>query len=102
MKTLIISAALAAISTAAMSQPSTPQCAERSSVIVMLEERYGEIRLGYGLTSDGFALEVFVSSETGTFTVTTTNANGVTCIRAYGESFQVLTEFLNPAKGDQL
>ena len=44
-------------------------------------------------------VEVFASDETGTWTITVTTPNGMTCLVASGQSFEALAEAL-PAKGN--
>lgn len=65
-------------------------CADRDTVIERLEQTYSEVLTAGGLqkTRTGQSvLEVWSSSETGTFTVLLTNANGMTCIVAAGTDF---------------
>ena len=52
-----------------------------------------------GLGSNNAVIEVFASDETGSWTITVTKANGVTCLVASGQNFQTLAEVL-PAQGD--
>ena len=73
-------------------------CAPRQSVIEQLASGYGETRQSIGLGADGIVVEVFASTATGTWTITATLPNGLTCMVASGESFESLTEAL-PAPG---
>ncbi len=70
----------------------TRQCAERRAVVAELADKYGEQRQSIGLTSDQGLVEVFASARTGTWTITVTLANGMTCLVAAGESYERITE----------
>lgn len=72
-------------------------CAPRDVVLNHLSERFGESRQSIGMGQDGHVIEVFASLETGTWTITVTLPNGVTCLVASGESFENLAEA--PAPG---
>lgn len=77
-------------------QAQTPNCAPRPDVLQRLAETYGETRRGIGLAQQGTVMEVFASDETGTWTITLTLPNGLTCLIAAGEAFEVLAEALPP------
>lgn len=70
-------------------------CAMRTGMVKMLDEKYKEQRVGYGLANRTM-LEVFVS-EKGTFTVLGSDPNGVSCIIAAGRDWQ--TEALKKGTG---
>lgn len=72
-------------------------CAERTLVIDRLAERYGESRQSIGLGTDNAVVEVYASLETGTWTITVTLPNGLTCLVASGQAFERLDEELTPA-----
>ena len=74
-------------------------CAQRPMVLERLAEGYGETRRSIGLGANNAIVEVFASSETGTWSITVTLPTGVTCLVASGESFETLAETL-PAQGD--
>lgn len=74
-------------------------CAPREAVVARLAERYGESRQSIGLGANNAVMEVFASGETGTWTITVTTANGVTCLVASGQAFEAIAEAL-PAKGN--
>lgn len=67
-------------------------CAKREKVIAQLEGKYAEQLTAGGLhatdTKTTF-VEVWTSSETGTFTVLLTNPRGLTCIVASGTDWFV-------------
>lgn len=74
-------------------------CAPRDLVLQRLSEGYGETRQAIGLGANNAVIEVFASA-TGSWTITVTMPNGVTCLVASGEAFETLAEAL-PAKGEQ-
>ncbi len=75
-------------------------CAPREVVVERLASSYGESRQSIGLAADNAMLEVFASTETGTWTITLTTAGGPTCMVASGYSFETLIEALpRPGKG---
>lgn len=74
-------------------------CAPRDVVVDRLAERYGESRQSMGLGSNNAVVEVFASEETGTWTITVTSVNGLTCMVASGQSYEDLDEAA-PVKGN--
>ena len=76
-----------------------PNCAPRERVVERLADKYGETRQSIGLGANNAVVEVFASSDTGSWTITVTTANGLTCLVASGQSFETVAEAL-PAKGN--
>lgn len=74
-------------------------CAPRDVVVDRLAQRYGETRQSMGLGANNAVIEVFASDETGSWTITVTSANGITCLVASGQAFEALAENL-PAAGN--
>lgn len=75
-------------------------CAPREVVLDRLSEKYGESRRGIGLVQQGSVMEVFASDDTGTWTITVTLPNGMTCLVASGQSYETLAE-ATPARGEK-
>ncbi|MEJ6399006.1 hypothetical protein [Yoonia sp. 208BN28-4] len=67
-------------------------CADHATVVARLAEGYGESRQAMGLTNANTILEVFASSETGSWTITITAPGGPTCLVSAGQGFQLLDE----------
>ena len=65
-------------------------CAQREMVLDELTGRYGEEVRGMGLAHQNRIVEVFVSEETGTWTITVTSPNGMTCLMAAGQHFATM------------
>lgn len=84
----------AATSTPALAQQN---CAERGAVVERLAEKYGESRQSIGLGTQGRVMEIFASTETGTWTITVTTPNGMTCLVASGQAFENVDEVVQPA-----
>jgi len=95
MSRLLAYAAIALV--AANTAEAQQNCAERAVVIESLAERYGETRQTIGLGENNHVVETFASVETGTWTITVTLANGVTCLVASGTGFEHVEEALKPA-----
>ncbi|MFW2543392.1 hypothetical protein ACN2XU_12175 [Primorskyibacter sp. 2E107] len=77
----------------------TQNCAPRDKVVSRLADKYGETRQSMGLGANNHMMEVYASLETGSWTITVTTAQGVTCLVASGQAFEELAEAL-PPKGD--
>ncbi|PYG30593.1 hypothetical protein [Pelagimonas varians] len=71
-------------------------CAPRDKVVERLAVKYGETRQSMGLGSNNAMMEVFASPASGSWTITVTMANGVTCLVASGQAFEELAEALPP------
>ncbi len=72
-------------------------CAEHSSVVEQLEQKYGETRQSIGLAANNQVVEVFASTETGSWTIIVTRPSGIACMVAAGQAFEVVNEELSPA-----
>ncbi|MEM8542282.1 MAG: hypothetical protein AAGF25_15115 [Pseudomonadota bacterium] len=83
-----------------MSAPAfASSCAPRDMVVERLASKYGESRQSMGLGANNAVVEVFASEETGTWTITVTSTEGVTCLVASGQAYETLAEVL-PADGN--
>jgi hypothetical protein len=74
------------------------QCAPRDTIATNLATQFGESRRIIGLAQDNTVMELY-AAETGTWTLTVTLPNGMTCLVAAGNSFEATADTL-PAKGD--
>lgn len=91
--------AVALMAAPSVAQPSG-NCATRDRVVTRLAEGYGETRQSIGLGANNSIVEVFASSETGTWTITVTTPAGLTCLVASGQAFEAISEGLETAKED--
>ncbi|KIC26280.1 hypothetical protein [Leisingera sp. ANG-M6] len=99
--TFALPLALAAVTMAAA--PAAAQsrnCAPRDAVIKRLAEKYGESRQSIGMGQQGMVMETFASADTGSWTITVTTPNGMTCLVASGQSYEVLAEALPNTDSD--
>jgi len=91
-KTIFALAALTLAAAPAIAE--NRNCAPRDMVIKRLAEKYGESRQSIGMGQQGMVMETFASGETGSWTITVTTPNGMTCLVASGQSYEVLAEAL--------
>ena len=59
-------------------------CAPREALVAQLEKSYGEILSARGLQGPNALIEVFASSESGSFTVLMSRPDGISCIVSTG------------------
>lgn len=79
----------------------SPQnCGPRDVILERLAQSYGESRQSIGLGGNNSLVEVFASDDTGSWTITMTLANGMTCLMASGQAFESLAEALPAAEKD--
>lgn len=79
----------------AQSQPAQPQCGKREIFVQSLNEDYKENRVAVGLGRNNVLMELYVSKESGSWTVLGSSANGeFSCIIADGQAFQIVDEEL--------
>ena len=97
MKLTSVLIAAAALLAPSLSQAQGQNCGNRDLVVERLTTKYGESRQSIGMAPKGRVVEVFASQETGTWTITVTMPNGITCLVASGQSFENLDEPVAPA-----
>ena len=83
-------AVLLAMTTDVAAAPPGRSCGPRDTVVSRLAEGYGETRRSVGLATDQSMIEVFASSDTGSWTITVTEPGGLTCLVASGGAFEDL------------
>ncbi|THH36029.1 hypothetical protein E4Z66_13260 [Aliishimia ponticola] len=93
-KTFAIGFGLIALTAGTAMAQNARNCAPREAVIDRLASGYGESRQSMGLGTNNQVVEVFASDETGTWTITVTMPNGLTCLVASGQAFEELVEAL--------
>ena len=89
---LLATSALILMGTSAIAQ--NRNCGPRDAVVERLTTGYGESRQAVGPGSNNAVVEVFASDETGSWTITVTMPNGLTCLVASGQAFELLDEEL--------
>ena len=91
---MIRSLALAALSlgVAAPVLAADPQngrtCAPRAEIVSLLTEQYREMPMGTGVSESGDAAFEMFRSTSGSWTITMTTTNGMTCVMAAGRDWQ--------------
>jgi len=96
---LTAAAALFIATTSQASAQGTRNCGPRDAVVERMATGYGETRQSVGIGSNNAMVEVFASDETGSWTILVTQANGLSCLVASGQSFEEVAEAL-PALGN--
>ena len=71
-------------------------CAPRDMVLERLETKYGESRQSVGLGANNMVVETFASADTGSWTITVTRPDGMTCLVASGQSYETVAETAQP------
>ncbi|NNE80751.1 MAG: hypothetical protein HKN18_10820 [Silicimonas sp.] len=94
---LAVLALTAAVALPGMSMAQGQNCGNRDKVVERLSTKYGESRQSIGMAPKGRVVEIYASLETGTWTITVTMPNGITCLVASGQSFENLDEPIEPA-----
>ncbi|SFR40781.1 hypothetical protein [Litoreibacter janthinus] len=91
-------AALVSASDGAVAQARN-MCAARDVVLEKLTQQYGETRRSMGLAANNGIVELHASGATGSWTITVTHPNGLTCLVAAGTSFETVDEELPASLG---
>lgn len=94
MKSLMLAAVVAMTAASAFAQ--TRQCVERETATTYLAEKYGESVQGIGMMPGGLVMEIWANVETGTWTVVSTQADGMTCLIASGDAFERMDKEASP------
>lgn len=81
---LITGALVALTATAAGAQ----NCADRDMVATRLVDGFGEYVQGGGVAANHLYLEVWANTETGTWTITMTTPDNLTCVMASGQHYE--------------
>ena len=65
-------------------------CGQRAQIVGQLRARFGEEVRAVGLAGQTRIVEVFASAETGSWTITVTSVDGVTCLIASGQHYEAI------------
>ena len=68
---------------------SAQQCADRADIVAQLAAKYHESQRFIGLTESGQLVEAF-AAKSGSWTILVSSANGVSCVVASGQRFEVV------------
>ena len=89
MKTYILSAALAVLTTAALAEEATLQCGDADIVAPALAEDYGEHAAWSGKDTDGLIITLYLNPSTKTWTIFGAGDGGKACMFFSGETFSL-------------
>ena len=97
--TAILTALILGSSFIAPAASAQPICGSHNTVSDKLKKSYSEAPVSMGLTMGGGIIEVFASEE-GTWTMVITQPNGVSCLIAVGQDWEILPkpEMISGAK----
>ena len=71
-------------------------CGARESLVERLEVRFKESETAFGITGNGMVAELFVSAE-GSWTLVLTRPDGISCLMAAGQNWEMLPPDMNTA-----
>ncbi|MDW3208164.1 MAG: hypothetical protein R8L07_21735 [Alphaproteobacteria bacterium] len=74
-------------------------CGLRDSVVERLKIGFNETEAGYGVTGSGMVAELFVS-DSGSWTIVITRPDGISCLVAAGQSWEMKPEIAKKAAPD--
>ena len=94
MSALMMATGLLIATTANAAAQQVRNCGPRPQVVERLTSNYGETRQSIGLGANNSLIEVYASPSTGSWTITMTRADGLTCLIASGQSYETLVEAL--------
>ena len=86
--------------TAHMAGAQGRNCADHAAVVERLAVHYKESRQVLAQNGGNGVLEVFASTETGTWTITITRPDGLTCIVAAGDNYQFVADSIPISEKD--
>ena len=69
-----------------------PNCAPPQVVVERLVNGYGERRVSIALGAGGTLVETWANLQSGTWTVVVTQPDGLACMVASGQSFELINE----------
>ena len=87
MRKMTITALAAAVSTAGAAN-AQQACADRDQITTRLESKYGESFAGGGLRNAKSIYEVWMSEDSGTWTIIMTKPDGQACVMAAGTNWR--------------
>ena len=74
-------------------------CVPRRVMVEQLWDQYGETRRSIGLSGHSALVETFANDQSGSWTIVVTTPDGLTCLVASGQAFELLNDEL-PQAGD--
>ena len=96
MKIIIFAISVLLLTTQAQAQRF--YCGKYEHIVKNLKEKYGEVPRGIGIINDQQLIQLFVSEETGTWTLVRSIKNGPACFLGAGQGWQT---FKKPLPGKE-
>ena len=93
---LAIAAEMLICPTASAAQP--PICLEHDDATIILDRHYQEQQIGIGLANMGSSVVELYVSESGSWTILVTRADGLSCVMAAGEDWSISAPDSRPEK----
>lgn len=78
-----------------------PQCNERDKVLGLLNKKYQEQPVAFGVTNTGGLIEVLTADGGKTWTIILSMSDGISCLLAAGEGWRWLKR-VKPEVGDKI
>ena len=72
-------------------------CAKRADMLAQLSVKYSEEPVAIGLATNGTIVEILASGNGGSFTILYTMPNGVTCMMAAGQNWEMIDPVVSDA-----
>lgn len=89
---LLLSGAAPIAAQAPPSELVQPACQTHDAIMRMLDQNFAEVPAALGLQSNGHLIQVFASKDGTTWTIVSTRPDGVSCIVALGQHWEVLPD----------
>lgn len=72
-------------------------CGKRADMLAQLSTRYAEEPVAMGMATNGTLVEILASGGGGSFTILYTTAEGLTCMMAAGNDWEMINKVLADA-----
>jgi len=95
---LIAALSLAVVWNSPASAQQARSCADRTKALSHLGDKYAEAPVAMGLANNGAVLEVLTTENGSTWTIILTMPNGVSCMIAAGEGFELVKQLAEGPK----
>ena len=93
MTSKVLAATALTLFCSSLAQADTPRCAPHADMLALLAKHYGEAPKTVGIVNQNRFVEV-LSSREGSFTILVTGPDGMACILAAGQDFEVVPDHL--------
>ena len=86
----ILKAIILTLTLLSLATPATAQmvCGDHDTLVDILNKDHTEVRTGSGLAEGQMLIEIFVSEDTGSWTILSTTPEDIACIMAVGHTWE--------------